>query len=95
MHRVSLLLILGVAALAAVLTAGSAPSGTEATVLGRNGRIAFAGSLEGLDEGIIVVDPNGVEAPVQVTHDDDPLPDWSPDGTRIAFWRRARAVFRS
>jgi Tol biopolymer transport system component len=80
-------IVIGVAA-AGVMALG-APTAS-ATFPGTDGRIAFNGFVEGTDSiEIFTARPNGEDIQ-QLTSSPDALsglPDWSPDGERIAFFR--------
>ena len=65
------------------LLAGAAPAG--ATFSGSNGRIAFVRVDPETEEAkIFAANPDG-SSQLQLTDGDSGCPDWSPDGTRIAF----------
>lgn len=76
--------ILGIAILTILVTLAFAPV-TGATVPGRNGLIAFHADV-GDGVQIFTIRSNGRQLR-QITHVDGAaaLPDWSPDGRRIAF----------
>jgi len=82
-------------ATAALLLTGVAVIGGPArgTTPGRNGRIAFSADF-GLGGEIFTIRPDGsdlrqlTEMDGNATH-----PDWSPDGTRIAFWLEDQAIY--
>jgi Tol biopolymer transport system component len=86
---------LTIALLVAMLTAVAANS-SQATAPGKNGRIVFRGYLKPnkVLEVIFTINPDGTgvrrvtHPPSQATDD---APDWSPDGTRIAFGRERGA----
>jgi Tol biopolymer transport system component len=85
----SLLATCALIASALALAAGPA----NGTTPGRNGRIVFAADL-GLGAEIFTIRPNGndlrqlTELEGNATH-----PDWSPDGTRIAFYLEDQATY--
>jgi len=86
-------MILVTGTLTVIMLASSVTRGADATVSGRNGRIVF---LRFLDTGktraaLFTVNPNGTKVQ-QVTRPGpgviDTQPDWSPNGTTIAFERQ-------
>ena len=80
-------IVIGVAA-AGVMALGAQTA--SATFPGTDGRIAFNGFVEGTDSiEIFTARPNGEDIQ-QVTSSPDALsglPDWSPDGEKVAFFR--------
>ena len=72
----------------AIIAVGAAPA--SATFPGPNGRIAFNGFVEETESlEIFTANPNGEDVQ-QLTSNPNvfsELPDWSPDGQRIAFYR--------
>jgi Tol biopolymer transport system component len=76
------------AAAVAIMAVWASP--TSATFPGTDGRIAFNGFVESMDSiEIFTARPNGDDVQ-QVTSSPDALsglPDWSPDGERITFYR--------
>jgi TolB protein len=86
---------LTIALLLAVVTAVAA-NNSQATAPGNNGRIVFRGYLnpDKVLQVLFTINPDGT-GERQVTHPPsgatDDAPDWSPDGTRIAF-RRERGA---
>lgn len=76
--------VLGVA-LAMILIAAFAPLPASATFQGENGRVAFMRIDPNTEEGnIFTANPNGSHE-TRLTAFDSGSPDWSPDGSRIAF----------
>jgi Tol biopolymer transport system component len=62
----------------------------EASFPGKNGKIAFYSNQDG-DAEIYKINPDG-SGLKQVTHNTVPDfdPSWSPDGSKVAFWRHRR-----
>ncbi len=74
------------------LVGGGGPA-ARATTPGKNGRIAFAADL-GLGREIYTIKRDGTGLRQLTELDGDAFsPDWSPDGTRIAFWLADQAVY--
>jgi Tol biopolymer transport system component len=72
---------------AAIITVGAAPA--SATFAGPNGRISFNGFVERTKSiEIFTANPNGgdVRQLTSIPQTGSELPDWSPDGQRIAFF---------
>jgi TolB protein len=72
---------------AAIVAVGAAPA--SATFPGPNGRIAFMGFVEGTKGfQIFTANPSGgdIRQLTSTPRTDSQLPDWSPDGQRIAFF---------
>jgi len=55
---------------------------------GANGLIAFARVNSGADQGIWVMNPDGTgQVRLTTNNSSEGAPAWSPDGTKIAFYR--------
>src|SRR5215216_5236384 len=70
-----------------IIAVGAAPA--SATFPGPNGRISFEGFVEGTKGfQIFTANPNGgdIRQLTSTPRTDSHLPDWSPDGQRIAFF---------
>lgn len=88
MHRPRMLLVAAVAATAAVTGLAGIGAATALAAAGPNGLIAYSSWNDQLEYDIYVVDPAQPEvAPIRLTTDGayNGNPDWSPDGSKIAF----------
>lgn len=82
---VRLVMSVGLVMSLAVLGLVGMPGPAHATFSGTNGRIAFVRVNPDTEEGnIFAANPDGSHE-IQLTTGDSGCPDWSPDGTRIAF----------
>jgi Tol biopolymer transport system component len=89
MRRLFVVTVAAMTLLGLVAVGGSA----RATTSGKNGRITFAADL-GLGGEIDTVKPDGTGLRQLTELDGNAFsPDWSPDGTRIAFWLEDQAVY--
>jgi Tol biopolymer transport system component len=88
-----LLTLLAVATMSLVAVEGSGGGSARATLPGKNGLIAFS-----LDKGsggeIYTIHADGTDLS-RLTHlnGNAIAPDWSPDGSRIAFWLEDRTLY--
>lgn len=88
-----ILAVLAVTATALSAVVVSSAGSARATMPGANGRIAFS-----LDKGsggeIYTIEADGTDL-TRLTHLDGNAiaPDWSPDGSRIAFWLEDQALY--
>jgi TolB protein len=83
----TLVTLISLTALASAMLAGAPPA--QAAYAGRNGRIAFTANLDGAWQ-LYTMRPSGSGLRKLTDFPDNQdnyglLPDWSPDGTRIAF----------
>jgi Tol biopolymer transport system component len=88
-----LLTLLTVSGMTLLGFVGGGGPAAQATTPGKNGRIVFAADL-GLGLEIDTIRPDGTGLRQLTELDGNAFqPDWSPDGSRIAFWLEDQAVY--